>query len=503
MKTLGTLYHRVGLGAGLLLAVGSALAGPEHESTLTKAFLVTAGGRLVLQANQGSCQINPIETDKVEIRVLRKVKGGTKAEADELFTNHQVTFQQESSTVSVTAINKKNLSLNWRPNRPSLEVRYEISLPAKFDVDLKTSGGDIRIGELAGKVSAHTSGGAIDLKYATGSVAAFDSGGDILIGGTDGEILARTSSGAIKVQKVQGKADISNSGGDILIGDAGQMVVARTSSGAIRLKSVKGNVEASNSGGDIQAETVGGEMTASTSSGSISIGQLKGESARLSNSGGAISLGSAEGSVVAKTSSGAIKLNNVGGSVDASNSGGDILVGQAGGDLSAETSSGAIKIRTAKGAVSAKNSGGDIRIEEAGAQVNARTSSGSIAIKVARGRAELRDSGGDIKIEQAHAAVQANTSSGTIAVGFVAPPTEPCRLEVSGGGISVVLPKSAAVDLDAKTSGGKAESELPVTTTVQGQSRSGVLQGKINGGGPLLFLRASSGNIRLRTLPDR
>ena len=61
----------------------------------------------------------------------------------------------------------------------------------------------------------------------------------------------------------------------------------------------------------------------------------------------------------------------------------------------------------------------------------------------------------------------------------------------------MTLPRSVAVDLDAESSGGKVVSAIPVTTTVSGEQKPGNLRGKINGGGPMLSLRASAGDIRL------
>jgi DUF4097 and DUF4098 domain-containing protein YvlB len=135
------------------------------------------------------------------------------------------------------------------------------------------------------------------------------------------------------------------------------------------------------------------------------------------------------------------------------------------------------------GRVEMLNSGGDISLAEGQGEVVAHTSSGSI------------------KVLQARDAVAADTSSGEIAVSFSAVPKADCRLEVSGGGIQVGLPPATAVDLDARSSGGRVISDLPVTTTVQGRQISGTLQGKINGGGPALVLRSSSGDIRLKKSP--
>jgi DUF4097 and DUF4098 domain-containing protein YvlB len=127
-----------------------------------------------------------------------------------------------------------------------------------------------------------------------------------------------------------------------------------------------------------------------------------------------------------------------------------------------------------------------------------RTSSGSIQIGIAKGKLQADNSGGKIEVAEARDVVLARTSSGHIAVSFSTTPKAACRLEVSGGGINVALPKSAAVNLDAKASGGKVTSELAVTTGGSSDKQAGVLQGTLNGGGPAMTLRSSSGDIHVK-----
>jgi hypothetical protein len=61
----------------------------------------------------------------------------------------------------------------------------------------------------------------------------------------------------------------------------------------------------------------------------------------------------------------------------------------------------------------------------------------------------------------------------------------------------VGLPRSAGLDIDARASGGNVVSSIPITTVLNGSSPRGSIQGKINGGGPALLLRSSSGDIRI------
>src|SRR5207244_9870769 len=102
-------------------------------------FPVSPGGKLIVEADRGSIEVNSDTSDKIHVRVLRRVKGGSQAQADELFSNHEVTFKQDGNTVSIIGKNKKDRFRFGSSRQPSLQVRYEISMTKQFDVDLKTS----------------------------------------------------------------------------------------------------------------------------------------------------------------------------------------------------------------------------------------------------------------------------------------------------------------------------------------------------------------------------
>jgi DUF4097 and DUF4098 domain-containing protein YvlB len=109
-----------------------------------------------------------------------------------------------------------------------------------------------------------------------------------------------------------------------------------------------------------------------------------------------------------------------------------------------------------------------------------------------------KTSGGGIEIEQAGDTVTAHTSAGSIAAGFTGKPRGDCRLTTSGGGITVHLADNVGFDLDARTSGGRVITELPVTITVVGEHKGGALKGKVNGGGNVLELKTTAGDIVLK-----
>ena len=499
MKTKPDCLVRAGLLAGGLLFALTSLAGSGVEQNLEKKFPVGPGGKLVIEADRGAIDVATGASDKVQVRVLREAKGATKTQADALFANHEVTFNQEGKTVTVTAREKKKRTTFWG-RQPWLEVRYEVSIPKAFDVKLTTAGGNIQVGELEGSAFAHTTSGSIDLPRVTGRVEAQDAGGNITVGEAGADLTAHTTSGSITAKRVKGRVDASDAGGDIQVNEAGGDVVAGTTSGSITLGAIKGKVTATDAGGNIKIESAEGDIEARTTSGSVEVKLAKGKSVRVKNAGGNISIGEADGDVRAHTTSGTIQVHAAQGRVDAEDAGGNIEIGDAG-EVSAQTTSGAVRVHKARGKLDVKDAGGDINIGETGGEAVVRTTSGSVAVGVAVGKLTVHNAGGDIKVKDARDIVTAETSSGSIEVLFSSPLRGECRLAALGGGVRVALPKSAAIDLDAKASGGTVLCDLPVTMTVRGAPKPGVLGGKLNGGGPALVLRASSGDIHLKESP--
>ncbi|MBV9494481.1 MAG: DUF4097 family beta strand repeat protein [Acidobacteria bacterium] len=198
------------------------------------------------------------------------------------------------------------------------------------------------------------------------------------------------------------------------------------------------------------------------------------------------------------TSGGDVDLADLDGEVNARTSGGDIEIGNTTGNVIAKTSGGDVKVRGSNGSVKVGSSGGDITIDQANGIIEARTSGGDVEIRRAGANVFARSSGGGIRIDDAYGAVDASTSGGSIQARFSRQPTGDSRLVTSGGGISVTLPANIAADLDAHTSGGDIDSSIPVQ--VLGKQSEDSLVGKVNGGGPKLYVRTSGGGITFKRM---
>src|SRR5688572_22294511 len=95
--------HGSGLLAGLFILAQTCFGATKHEQNVGKSFPAITGGKLIIDADRGSIEVTTDGEDKVQVHVFRQVNGGAKADADALFANHEVIFDQQGSTISVIA----------------------------------------------------------------------------------------------------------------------------------------------------------------------------------------------------------------------------------------------------------------------------------------------------------------------------------------------------------------------------------------------------------------
>lgn len=107
---------------------------------------------------------------------------------------------------------------------------------------------------------------------------------------------------------------------------------------------------------------------------------------------------------------------------------------------------------------------------------------------------DVRTDGGDVRVDGVGGGVVVRTASGSVEVAEVAGPVD---VETRRGGIAVDVPAELGAELDALTDGGRVMVEHAVRT--RGTLDPGQLRGTINGGGPVLRLRASGGSILVRS----
>ncbi len=199
-----------------------------------------------------------------------------------------------------------------------------------------------------------------------------------------------------------------------------------------------------------------------------------------------------------QTAGGSIVVSELVGKVRTQTSGGSLIFGDITGPVFGRTSGGSITLEGCKGKADIKTSGGSIQIGRVQGSVIAHTSGGSIRIDQAKGKVEALTSGGSIRVKEVMGAIKARTSGGSIKAYITRQPDDDCELMTSGGSVYVYLAANLRLDIDAKTSAGRVKTELPIDSI--GKKKKSTLKGKLNGGGPLLYLRTSGGSIYLKRI---
>lgn len=142
-------------------------------------------------------------------------------------------------------------------------------------------------------------------------------------------------------------------------------------------------------------------------------------------------------------------------------------------------------------------SAGKIRVEKVGKNLTARNDLGSLEVEEIGGNANVESSLGEVQLLDCSGAVHAKVSSGRLKVNLKNI-VEPCDFDVSMGSVEIGVPRSAKFTLDAQTSMGSIESRFPVP--VVRDAADAKAKGDVNGGGPLVRIKASTGSIQLQEL---
>jgi hypothetical protein len=195
--------------------------------------------------------------------------------------------------------------------------------------------------------------------------------------------------------------------------------------------------------------------------------------------------------VEARSGSGDLEVADVAGPVEVSTGSGDINLGRIKDDVTARTGSGDIELEGAASARTSTGSGNVIASAVRG-DFDARTGSGDIIVRQeGKGSVEVSTGSGNIELTGATGPLHVRASSGDIQLEGT--PTSDWDVSASSGSVRLRLPSKSGFDLDLRSSSGRIESSIPITTTGS-QSRK-ELRGAVHGGGPRVHVSTSSGGI--------
>jgi DUF4097 and DUF4098 domain-containing protein YvlB len=275
------IFLRTVLFALVLIGTSTVLQAQD----LNRTFPASPDGKLVLDLETGG-DIVIRAWNRNEVSFTVEITG---RDSDQV----TVEFDQSSRAIEVFS--------EYKIRRARADVNMEIKVPARFNLDVSTTGGDLDISGITGRIegssmggdlvlsqlggrldlstmggdieltqsevdgSLHTMGGDVTITDVTGNINGTTMGGDVKYtnvrssrSGTKEEVKISSMGGDVNVDEALFGADVSTMGGDIQIRKAGQYVKATTMGGDIDVQELNGWIEANTMGGDVVVNMVGG-----------------------------------------------------------------------------------------------------------------------------------------------------------------------------------------------------------------------------------------------------
>jgi DUF4097 and DUF4098 domain-containing protein YvlB len=264
------------------------------------------------------------------------------------------------------------------------------------------------------------------------------------------------------------------------------LVKLETEGGNVDAGGVSGRVEAESGGGSVRLNDIGGGASAETGGGSIEVGTMSGD-LRLHTGGGPIEVHQANGKVEAETGGGTVEIRSCG-------QGANI-----------ETGGGSVSVRQCNGKVRVSTGGGSVDLSDVGGPAEIETGGGGIHLTSAKGHVHAETGGGGIELYGVPSAT-AQTGAGGITLKLVNTGGErhDSDLETGAGDITVYIAADVAINVRASVDMGNGHritsdfSEIHVSSEGDQWGKTLTAEGKVNGGGPLLKVHTSTGDICLR-----
>jgi DUF4097 and DUF4098 domain-containing protein YvlB len=266
-----------------------------------------------------------------------------------------------------------------------------------------------------------------------------------------------------------------------------ELVRVETRSGALNLSSLTATILGTTGGGNVKLDDIGGPVKISSGGGSVEGGNL-GADFTLTSGGGDV------------------HINNIAGQARVTVGGGKVYIGTVKGST-ITTGAGGIEVRKCDGDLRVATDGGNLFFGDVSGSVRADTGGGSVRLASANGRVQVSTGGGSVELYNLAQGAQVETGAGPITVAFASNHGvfTDSSLHTAAGDVSVCLPGNMPVTVHASsdmTSGKGIFSEFPdlrITTTGGDYGPKAMsAEGALNGGGPLLRIRTTIGQINFK-----
>ena len=242
------LVLAAGVSAGSLLARGS--HDDSHhasgEASYRQEIDVRPGEELEIDsATGGSLEITGWDEDRVVVEAEFTGRDRDNVSFD---------VRRSSGKVTITTDFKE------RSRHHSSGGEIRVKVPRRFDLDLETTGGNITVDDVEGRIEGETMGGNLTLRGLDGTLDMSTMGGNIARGDSRVDGKVETMGGNVKLSDVEGSIEANTLGGDVIYdnvrpGASGSEVKISTHGGNISVPDAPFGADADTLGGNIRVDS--------------------------------------------------------------------------------------------------------------------------------------------------------------------------------------------------------------------------------------------------------
>lgn len=496
----------------VLTAVSAAQAAPLRKTIRTEQkFSIAPGGTFVLENLHGNIEITGANVPDIEAKIATIVTADNEAALLEGRRGSNVIVGGDATTRIVRTVVARKTP-QW-----AVVVHWTVRVPRNSNVRIVSSASDrVRVADV---------GGSVRIKNFNGNIALSNIGGPTIVESVNGSIIYTTlhPRSNVLLSTVNGHITAT------VAGDADFRWIADTARGDIRTSfpargaffgsRFQGSVNAPGGPtittaslmGNIHLLASGASASKAQSLRSLPVTEVTSQGPRAASSGPAVlRRGTVKGMFAYETNIGDVRIQEIQGDAQIFTGAGAVQLGAVSGTCGVRSLGGPLELGEIMGVLTASTRAGDILVDSTRRGGEITTRGGTIRLLYTAGPTRLTSGGGDIIVRQAAAAIKAETASGDIVIG-VDRESKSERIEAQTGKGNVLLhvgPHFAAdVDATIFTTNALADtivSDLP-GLAIRREQISGRMviraTGKLNGGGPKVTLRATTGDIRISTEP--
>ncbi len=205
---------------------------------LERTFEARPGGRLTVSFGDMDIVVREGSGPRAGLRVIALARDPEWAR--QVFEDMNLEVRANAGDLSLRTNEDHEHPWDWREweRRGGVSLRAEITVPRRYDLDLRTGDGDVAIGRLEGEANIRTGDGDVGIEELSGPRVEIHTGdGDVAAGRLAArEVLLRTGDGDLMVRRVAGAITASTGDGDVHLDvEAFEGISIRTGDGDVTL----------------------------------------------------------------------------------------------------------------------------------------------------------------------------------------------------------------------------------------------------------------------------